>query len=100
LSSVSGVYVIVDSATGKQYVGSACGIEGIWQRWVTYAVSGHGGDKELIALLEDKGPDYSRNFQYSVLEVSDLNASSERITDREGHWKRVLCTREFGYNRN
>ncbi|MEC4091887.1 GIY-YIG nuclease family protein [Pseudoalteromonas rubra] len=33
LSSVSGVYLISDTRTGKLYVGSASGGEGIWQRW-------------------------------------------------------------------
>ena len=35
LSNVAGVYVIADQATGKLYVGSATGDEGIWGRWRT-----------------------------------------------------------------
>ncbi len=98
LSSVSGVYVIVDTASGKQYVGSACGVGGIWQRWAAYANNGHGGNKELIALLKEKDEAYARNFQYSILEVSDLFTSQERILDRESHWKKVLCSSKHGYN--
>jgi hypothetical protein len=100
LSSVSGVYVIVDTLTGRQYVGSACGSGGIWQRWVTYALNGHGENKDLKVILQERGAEYSSNFQYAILEISDLNASPERIEVREDHWKRVLRTREFGYNRN
>lgn len=40
LSSVSGVYLITDTKTGKLYVGSATGEGGIWQRWCDYAYSG------------------------------------------------------------
>ena len=32
LSNVKGVYIIVDTKNGKQYVGSAYGDECIWQR--------------------------------------------------------------------
>ena len=33
LSAVGAVYLIVDSVTGEQYVGSATGTGGLWQRW-------------------------------------------------------------------
>ena len=39
LSNVAGVYVIADRATGKLYVGSATGDEGIWGRWRTYSAT-------------------------------------------------------------
>lgn len=100
LSSVSGVYVIVDTATGKQYVGSACGGGGIWERWAAYAAAGHGGNKELKSRLQAEGLEYTSNFQYSILEVADLNAKQANVTDRESHWKSVLRSREFGYNHN
>jgi hypothetical protein len=100
LSNVSGVYVIVDKKAGKQYVGSAHGGEGLWQRWVAYTKNGHGGNKELRKLLNTKGQDHVENFQYSILEVCDINANDEYIISREAHWKNVLCSREFGYNKN
>ncbi len=98
LSSVSGVYVIVDTTNGKQYVGSACGVGGIWQRWAAYADNGHGGNRKLITLLKEKRAAYASNFQYSILEVSDLYTSQQRILDRESHWKKVLCSSKYGYN--
>jgi len=100
LGNVAGVYVITDNTTGKQYVGSAYGGVGIWQRWSAYANTGHGGNKELRQLLNLKGPDHVDAFQYSILEVCDLNSSDEYIIDRESHWKKVLRTREFGLNSN
>ena len=100
LCNVAGVYVIVDKKTGKHYVGSANGGEGIWQRWVCYSKDGHGGNKELKQILAEKGIDYVTNFQYSILEVCDINSKDDHIKGREKHWKDVLCTREFGYNKN
>jgi hypothetical protein len=100
LRNVAGIYLIADTMTGKQYVGSAYGDVGIWQRWFAYAATGHGGNKELRTLLSDKGSDYVTNFRFTILEVIDLNASKEHVTSREGHWKDALLTRKFGYNSN
>jgi hypothetical protein len=100
LANVSGVYVITDTTTGKQYIGSAYGGIGIWQRWSAYAKSGHGGNTELRQLLSANGEVHLQNLQFSLLEVCDLNSSDEYILARESHWKDVLCTREFGLNCN
>lgn len=100
LSNVSGVYIITDNKTGKQYVGSASGGEGIWRRWTSYTKSGHGGNKELKQLLQQKRKNYVQNFQLSILEVCDLNSSEDYVRSRETHWKNVMRTREFGYNSN
>jgi hypothetical protein len=51
LNSVKGIYLISDSNTGKRYVGSAYGVDGIWGRWCNYAASGHGGNVELRQLV-------------------------------------------------
>jgi len=100
LGNVAGVYVITDNTDGRHYVGSAYGGDGLWNRWAAYAKTGHGGNKELKALLVEKGSDHAENFQFSILEVCDLNASDEFILGREGHWKAVLRTRDFGLNGN
>jgi hypothetical protein len=103
LSNVKGVYLIADTSNGKAYVGSATGTEGIWQRWETYAVIGHGWNVELYELLDvlkGKGVEHANNFRYSILEIADSHATPEFIKRRESHWKRVLLTREWGYNSN
>jgi hypothetical protein len=100
LSNVKGVYLIVDTNTGKQYVGSAYGDECIWQRWSEYAKNGHGGNIELRELLKTNGEDYRYNFKYSILEVCNMNLGNDYIIDRETHWKEVLLTRRFGLNKN
>jgi len=100
LSNVSGVYLITDTKTGKLYVGSATGEGGIWQRWCQYAENGHGGNRDLIEVLSDKGKEYRDNFQYSVLEIADTHASVADVLVREAYWKDILCSREHGYNAN
>lgn len=100
LSNVKGIYLIVDTLTGKQYVGSAYGDECIWQRWSNYAKTGHGGNAELKNLLVENGQEYAYNFKYSILEVCNMNLGNEYIIDRETHWKEVLLTRKFGLNKN
>ena len=100
LSSVSGVYVIVDRSNGKQYVGSASGEGGIWVRWCQYSASGHGGNKELKSLLQQETQAHAAQFQFSILEVCDLAYSKEQVLARESHWKNALCSREHGMNSN
>ncbi|RQW29556.1 GIY-YIG nuclease family protein [Rhodobacteraceae bacterium CH30] len=101
LSSVSGVYVIVDRSSGKQYVGSAYGAGGFWSRWSEYSANGHGDNKELCVLLaQDPANDHARHFQYSIIEVCDVSLSSEQVIARESHWKNVLCSRAHGLNSN
>jgi hypothetical protein len=96
LSSVAGVYLITDTSDGALYVGSAYGGKGIWQRWIAYAENGHGGNKEIKRLLNDKGCSNAKHFQFSLLEVCDLDSAKEYVIKREAHWKEVLKTREFG----
>ena len=100
LSNVRGIYLIVDTNTGKQYVGSAYGDECIWQRWSNYAKDGHGGNVELKELLKTNGAEYKYNFKYSILEVCNMNLGNDYIIARESHWKEVLLTRKFGLNKN
>lgn len=100
LANMKGVYLITDLATGRLYVGSATGNDGLWQRWSNYVSTGHGGNRDLQALLKTKHKGYVENLQYSLLEVADSRASDEYILERESFWKGVLASREFGYNAN
>ena len=53
LSNVYGVYLILDTITGQQYIGSAYGKDGLWGRWSNYIHTKHGGNKILIELLKE-----------------------------------------------
>ncbi len=98
LSNIKGVYLIVDTTTGKSYVGKASGAFGIWQRWCAYAENGHCGNVELKKLLKAKGSEHMKHFQYSILEIADTHASEQDILARESYWMNVLRSREFGLN--
>lgn len=101
LSHVKGVYLITDTASGKRYVGSAYGDDGVWSRWVAYAQSGHGGNKQLRALV-GRDLTYPRaNFRYTLLEFFPFGTPDAVVIGREGFWKDVLLTRgKFGLNSN
>ena len=101
LKNVKGVYLITDKSTGKRYVGSACGDQGIWSRWEEYAISGHGWNKELQELVGD-GLDYPRkNFKFTLLEYRPAPTPDKTIIARESYWKEVLLTRgKYGLNQN
>jgi hypothetical protein len=93
LREVKGIYVLVDKATGEQYVGSAKGEESLLARFMAYAQTGHGGNVEL---RRRKGARY----QVGVLEVVNLALPDHRIEEIEGWWKRKLLSRDFGLNKN
>ena len=102
LESIKGIYLISDIKTGKRYVGSAYGDQGIWSRWCAYVDSGHGGNVELRALVIDPTLAYRRtNFRLALLEHRPSRTEDKIILDRESFWKRILLTRgEEGLNRN
>jgi hypothetical protein len=99
LSAVNGIYLILDSKTGQQYVGSANGKGGIWQRWSEYAANYTGGNKELVALIK-KDPNYYRHFRYSVLQTLPSNITQREIVAIENLYKQKLGSKMHGLNRN
>lgn len=102
LESVKGVYLITDTKTGKHYVGSAYGDQGVWSRWRSYVASGHGGNAELRKLVKNPSLDYCRaHFRFALLEHRPARTPDDIILGRETFWKRILLTRrEQGLNRN
>ncbi|MGN0929295.1 MAG: GIY-YIG nuclease family protein [Alphaproteobacteria bacterium] len=96
------VYLITDKNNGKLYVGSAYGNEALLGRWKNYVDNGHGGNKILKKIVNEKGFDYiKKNFQYSILDIFNSKVSDKIIIDREQWWKDTLCTRNgLGYNDN
>ncbi|MED1421487.1 GIY-YIG nuclease family protein [Bacillus smithii] len=99
LSNVAGVYLIVDTNTGLQYVGSAYGKDGILGRWKDYAKNGHGDNKELMKLVQ-KDPSYSHNFQFSILETLSKSLTKNEVLIKEKKWKEKLGSKAHGLNLN
>lgn len=101
LKKVTGIYCLTDTKTGKLYIGSATGGEGVAGRWGNYLDSKHGGNKKLIALYNDKGPSYfEENFTYTLIEYFGLSYDPSKIIECEQYWKLCLNTIKSGYNDN
>ncbi len=100
LSSVKGVYLILDKSSGDQYIGSAYGDDGILGRWKEYANSPyHGGNKKLIELLNEHNDRY-KYFQFCILQIFSKSATKEEVIEAENRFKEKLGSRVFGLNAN
>ena len=93
LAAVAGIYLLVNPETGKQYVGSAQGVGGLWGRWEQYVASGHGGNRRMQDIP-------AADYQVSVLEVASSSADSDLLAKMESRWKQKLLSRKFGLNGN
>jgi hypothetical protein len=98
LRGVAGVYLITDTRTGNQYVGSAYGESGILGRWENYAKTGHGDNKQLRDLTSEVG--YSRHFQFTVLRTLPKTLTMGEVIQFEILYKQKLGSRAFGLNSN
>lgn len=105
LSEHDGVYVILDSKSGKLYVGAAYAesknTSGLWGRWRGYARTGNNGVVGLAELtdLDIKHSDY---FKYSIHHVFPKGTKTvKEIQKIESHLKQKLGARGLnGLNRN
>jgi hypothetical protein len=79
-----GVYLLTFD-DGMQYVGSATGEQGFWQRWSNYLTNGHGGNRVLIRDQRD-----ARVALVSILEVSGSAQTERDIINQEMRWKQKL----------
>ena len=101
LESVTGVYCLTDTRTGKLYIGSATGEGGVAARWGSYLDSKHGGNKKLRELCDREGEGYFReNFEFTLLEYFGMSYDPQKVLEREQWWKDCLDTRAHGYNDN
>ena len=98
LSATKGIYLISDTKTGKLYVGSAYGEEGIWGRWKTYvSTKGHGNNKTLKELVAaDKN--YCNHFKFSILMLLPSTITADQAIKKETLFKNKLGTNSFGLN--
>ena len=99
LRAVNGIYCITDMRDGRNYVGSAYGADGIWGRWLNYALCGHGNNKRLVDLLMEK-PESCEFLQFSILEILPASSTADNAIAKESLWKQKLGSRIGGYNEN
>ncbi len=93
LAAAKGIYMLTCPNEKLQYVGSASGEGGFWNRWMEYARTGHGGN---VGLRIREPSDY----EVSILEVAGSLASHDDILRMEEMWKAKLQSRKMGLNRN
>ena len=82
LGNQKGVYLLIDSKIGKQYVGSAYGQDMLLGRWEQYIKTSHGGNKELKILKETYIQD---NFYFTILQTFNPNIDNQIIIARESY---------------
>lgn len=99
LSSVNAIYLIVDTETGKQYVGSAYGKDGLLGRWAVYVQTRHGNNKEMKQVICNY-PERYHAFQFSILQILPKAMTDEEIFHIESLWKNKLLSTKFGMNDN
>lgn len=99
LSSVYGIYLIVDCKSGRQYVGSAYGKDGLLGRWSEYVRSHHGNNKQMKELLVTD-PERYHHFQFSILQILPKTVTDEDVIHLESIYKKKLLTILFGMNEN
>lgn len=101
LKKITGVYCLTDTCTGKLYIGSATGSEGVFQRWGDYLSTKHGDNKKLRDLHTKMGDKYFEdNFEFSLIEHFSLSYDPQKVKDREQYWKMCFSTIKHGYNDN
>jgi hypothetical protein len=99
LAEVAGVYLVLDSRTGKQYVGSASGEHGLLGRWRSYAQNGHAGNRQLRTLVHAHKSSV-QNLQFSILQTLDRALTRQEVLAFESLHKRKLGSRVHGLNDN
>ena len=99
LKAVYAIYLIVDVETGRQYIGSAYGSEGLFKRWSCYVTTRHGGNKQMKEELCGH-PDRYHAFQFSILQVLPKSVTDEEVIRTESRWKEKLLSKKFGMNDN
>ena len=101
LSTTYAIYLITDTVSGKQYVGSAYGKNGLYGRWSEYVNTRHGGNKKIKELLKEDSERYHK-FQFSILQIlpKSLAVDNTSVIEIESLWKSKLNTIQFGLNDN
>ena len=99
LSSVNAIYLIVDRESGKQYIGSAYGKDGLLGRWSCYVSSLHGHNKRMKELI-CAYPERYHHFQFSILQILPKTVTDDEVIRTESLYKKKLLTIPFGMNDN
>jgi group I intron endonuclease len=74
-----GIYQILNSVTGKAYVGSSYNVTSRWRSHLRHLIT---GSTQAPCLLLDSFTGRIEDYQFSILELCTL----DQLVEREQHW--------------
>lgn len=100
LKSISAIYMIIDKSSGKQYVGSAYGKDGLYGRWSSYVYTEGTGNNLMPEDLKEKDEKHFKNYYFHILKVLPQSMSIDDVIQLENKYKTMYLTRIYGLNKN
>ena len=100
LQSISAIYMIIDKSTGKQYIGSAYGKNGLYGRWSSYIYTEDTGNNLMLKELKEKNEKHYLNYSFHILRVLPQSMSVDEIIRLESNYKDMYLTKIYGLNKN
>ncbi|MFJ8256325.1 GIY-YIG nuclease family protein [Peribacillus asahii] len=100
LSSVKGIYLVLDKKTGLQYIGSAYNGNGILGRWKKYVHTGGSANNDQLVEIIKSDPSRTNDFQFTILRTLPMDMTQTEVLTQEKLFKLKLGTRVHGLNSN
>lgn len=100
LSSVKGIYLVLDRKTGMQYIGAAYGRNGILGRWNDYVNTGGSAKNDQLVQIINSAPSRANDFQFTILMTLPMDMTKPEVLTKESLFKLKLGTKVFGLNSN
>ena len=97
LSSLSCIYALTDTQTGKFIISSTFGSASTYDRWSDFVNNNPvGRDSELIQFV-NRDSEYINNYKFSVIEAfPNVNGKSAKfMNEREKYWQSILPSKGF-----
>lgn len=100
LKSISAIYMIIDKSSGKQYIGSAYGKDGLYGRWTSYVYTEGTGNNIMLEEFKEKDEQHYKNYYFHILRVLPQSMSVDEVIQQENKYKTMYLTRIYGLNKN
>ena len=100
LMSINAIYMIIDKTTGKQYIGSAYGEDGLYGRWETYVNTEGTGNNVMLKELNDGDKEHYLNYSFHILRVLPHSMDVAEIIKLESMYKEIYMSKIYGLNKN
>ena len=100
LKAINAIYMIIDTKSGLQYIGSSYGTDGLYGRWFSYVQTEGDGGNLMLKELKIKEESSYLNFKFIILKTLPLGMPQSEIIQVESEYKEKFLTRKFGLNKN